>query len=154
MNQRIVAFLLLVGLLTLAVLLHRSTASYPAFVQGSTASYVRFLAWTLGVLCVADLALGWWRQRGGRGGDETGKPGESNAKRFWALLVLLVAYSLALGPAGFFAASVVFLPITMLAMGSRKPVSIVGTTAGILIFVYLVFVKLLEVHLPEGSLFS
>lgn len=153
MSQRLVGFLLLVGLLTLAVLLHRSTASYPAFVQGSTASYVRFLAWSLGILCVADVLLSWWRQRGQREGEDAGKPGEMTGKRFWSLLVLLVVYSWALGPFGFFPASVVFLPVTMVAMGTRRPLSIVGTSAGILIFVYLVFVKLLGVHLPEGTLF-
>ncbi len=153
MKQRLIGNLLLVGFLILAVLLYRSTASYPAFVQGSTASYVRFLALSLGVLCIADLLSFLWRQRGAGGGFDDGAPGEKIGKRFWALLVLLVVYSWALGPVGFFPASVVFLPVTMVAMGTRNPLSIVGTSAGILIFIYLVFVKLLEVQLPEGTLF-
>lgn len=153
MTQRLVSILLLVGLMTLAVLLYRSTASYPAYVQGSTASYVRFLGLTMGILCAADLLLSFWRQSKTAEGDQADKPGGTNLKRFWALLVLLVVYSLALDPIGFYAASVVFLPLSMYAMGGRRPVPIIATSAGILIFVHLVFVELLEVHLPAGTLF-
>lgn len=155
MNRRFVGPLLLVGFLTLAVLLYRSTASYPVFVQGSTANYVRFLALALGILCAADLLLSLWRQRSGGGSPEDGdQPADRmNLKRFWALLVLLALYSWALGPFGFFPASVVFLPIAMFAMGSRNLLSIGGTSVGVLAFVYLVFVTLLEVPLPQGTLF-
>ena len=150
MTRRLVELGLLAGFVVLAVLLYRSTASYPAFVQGSTASYVRFLAWSLGILCLAELGLTFWRQRGR---SEDGESATSLGRRFWALLVLLVVYSLALSPFGFFPASVVFLPITMIAMGARRPISIVATTAGILIFIHLVFVELLELHLPAGTLY-
>lgn len=150
MNKRLVGLALLAGFLGLAVLLHRSTASYPAFVQGSTASYVRFLAWSLGILCVADLLFAL-RHR--KSEESEGETGGTNARRFWSLLVLLAVYSWALGVFGFFLSSVVFLPLTMVAMGARRPVSIAGTTAGILAFVYVVFVQLLEVSLPEGTLF-
>ncbi|WP_337996819.1 tripartite tricarboxylate transporter TctB family protein [Oleispirillum naphthae] len=150
MNKRLVGPALLAGFLLLAVLLHRSTAGYPAFVQGSTASYVRFLAWSLGILCVADLVFSLRRRTAGAGEDETGG---RNPRRFWSLLVLLAAYSWALGIFGFFASSLVFLPLTMAAMGSRRPLPIAGTTVGILIFVYIVFVQLLEVSLPEATLF-
>ena len=153
MKQHLIGNALLAGFLVIAVLLYRSTASYPAFVQGSTASYVRFLALALGILCAVDLASSWWtRKKGGRD-EETDKPGGKVTGRFWALLALLAVYGWALGLVGFFPASIVFLPVTMLAMGARKPLSIVGTTAGILVFVHLVFVKLLEVQLPAGTLF-
>ena len=153
MSQRLVSVVLLAGFLVLAVLLHRSTASYPAFVQGSTASYVRFLAWSLGVLCVAELGLSWLRERGREAKEEKEKSAEEFGKRFWALLVLLFAYGLSLDPFGFFPASIVFLPVAMFAMGARRPVSIVATTAGILVFIHLVFVELLELHLPTGTLY-
>jgi len=152
MRKSVVGFVLLLGFLTLAVLLHRSTATYPSFVQGSTASYVRFLAWSLGILCAVDLLLSLRRMRRDAEAGE-GETAPRNAKRFWALLLLLAVYSWALGPFGFFAASVVFLPVTMVAMGARHPVSVIGTSAGILVFVYAIFVKLLEVHLPQGTLF-
>ncbi len=150
MSQRLVGILILAGLLTLAVLLYRSTASYPAFVQGSTASYVRFLAMSMGILCAAELLLSWRRKAGSGGATEEGS---KNPRRFWALLVLIVVYALALDPVGFFPASAVFLPATMVAMGARRPLPIVLTTAGILAVVHVVFTKLLEVQLPKGTLF-
>ena len=152
MSKRVVGLVLLAAFLVLAVLLHRSTASYPVFVQGSTASYVRFLAWSLGVLCVADLLFSL-RRRQPADGETEGETTGTNPRRFWSLLVLLAVYSWALGVFGFFASSVVFLPLTMVAMGSRRPLPIAGTTAGILAFVYIVFVQLLEVSLPEATLF-
>ncbi len=148
MRPRVVEILLLAGFLTIAVLLHRSTASYPSFVQGSTAAYVRFLAVSLGVLSAAQLLISLRSRR-----EAEAETGSRNPRRFWALLVLLGLYSWALGPFGFFAASVVFLPLTMVAMGARRPLPVVLTTAGILLFVYFVFVHLLEVHLPKGTLF-
>ena len=151
MSKRLVGPVLLAAFLVLAVLLHRSTASYPVFVQGSTASYVRFLAWSLGILCVADLLFSLRRRTAE--GESEGETAGSNPRRFWSLLALLAVYSWALGVFGFFASSVVFLPLTMLAMGSRRPLPIAGTTAGILAFVYIVFVQLLEVSLPEATLF-
>ena len=103
MTQRLISILLLVGLMILAVLLYRSTASYPAYVQGSTASYVRFLGLTMGILCVVDLLLSLSRQRKMAEGEQTEQTGSTNIKRFWALLVLLIVYSLALDPIGFYA---------------------------------------------------
>ncbi|MGE4296775.1 MAG: tripartite tricarboxylate transporter TctB family protein [Desulfovibrionaceae bacterium] len=150
MPRRFVELLFLFGFLALAVLLYRSTAGYPSFVQESTAVYVRFLAWTLGILCGVDLLLGVLRHRG----EDAGRKLEiaKSPQRFWALLILLCAYSWALDPLGFFPASIVFLPLTMLAMGYRRPLPIACTSAGILLFVYFVFAKLLEVHLPKGTL--
>ena len=149
MRSRLVEILLLAGFLIVAVLLHRSTASYPSFVQGSTASYVRFLAVSLGVLSAAQLLLSLRRHAVADGGET----GSRNPRRFWALLILLGLYSWALGPFGFFAASLAFLPLTMVAMGGRRPLPVILTSAGILVFVYFVFVELLEVHLPKGTLF-
>lgn len=148
MRGRLIEILLLAGFLTIAVLLHRSTASYPSFVQGSTASYVRFLAVSLGVLSAAQLLISWRSRAVAEGGTGGGNP-----QRFWALLILLGLYSWALGPFGFFAASAAFLPLTMVAMGARRPLPIILNSAAILAFVYFIFVKLLAVHLPKGTLF-
>jgi hypothetical protein len=41
----------------------------------------------------------------------------------------------------------------MYAMGYRRALPIVLTSAGILAFVYAVFATLLEVQLPKGALF-
>ena len=150
MTKRLAEFFILSLFLVLAVLLYRSTASYPASVQGSTAMYVRFLGMALGLLCALELLL--WVKNRARAKAEKMQLAVAPV-RFWGLLVLLVGYAFSLSLAGFYLASAIFLPLTMLLLGSRKPLSISLTTAGVLLFVFLVFVKLLEVPLPEGSLF-
>lgn len=150
MSKRIVELLLLSAFLVLAVLLYRSTASYPANVQGSTANYVRFLALSLGILCSVEWVLCFIKS-------EKGKEKMILSKapfRFWGLIILLVIYSIVLEPLGFYMASALFLPVGMGVLGARKKIQITLTTAGVLLFVYLVFERLLSVPLPERMLFS
>lgn len=150
MSKRLAELLILIGYLVLAVLLYRSTASYPQSVQGSTAMYVRFLGMALGVLCTIELFL--WVQMRGQVKKESLNITEAPL-RFWGLLILLVIYSSLLSTFGFYLTSAVYLPLGMILLGERKPLRITLTSAGTLLFVFLVFAKLLEVPLPEGSLF-
>jgi putative tricarboxylic transport membrane protein len=73
--------------------------------------------------------------------------------RFWSLLILMFAYSLLLEYLGFYVTSALFLPLTMFVLGARKVFSIALTSGGVLIFIFLVFGKILSVPLPESSLF-
>ena len=119
-------------------------------VQGSTATYVRFLAFSLGLLCLVEVGL-WLRKRGKENGkklDITSAP-----VRFWSLFFLMLIYSLLLEYFGFYVTSAVFLPITMFVLGARKKVKLLLTSGGVLLFIYLVFGKLLGVPLPQSSLF-
>jgi len=146
MTKRVTELLILGGFLALAFLLYRSTAAYPESVQGSTAMYVRFLAGSLGLLCAVEIAA-WLKTREQEISEKlniTAAP-----VRFWGLLIELVIYSLLLEPLGFYLASLIFLPVAMVTQGARKPLSIGLTTAGVLLFVFLVFEKLLAVPLPE-----
>lgn len=149
MSKRQTELLILVGYIVLAVLLYRSTAGYPQSVQGSTAMYVRFLGTALGVLCFIELFL-WLQNRG-----EESEPMRMTTAplRFWGLLALLLTYSALLSFFGFYLTSAVYLPLGMLLLGERKPLRVVLTTTGTILFVYVVFARLLEVPLPEGSLF-
>lgn len=150
MSKRAVELILLSAFLILAVLLYRSTASYPVSVQGSTANYVRFLAISLGILCTAELAL-----CGFSFGQVSEKISMSKAPiKFWGLFIELVVYSIALEPIGFYMASALFLPIAMVTLGARRKSYIVFTSASVLLFVYLVFEKLLTVPLPERVWFT
>jgi len=150
MTKRLAEVFILGGYLILAVLLYRSTASYPASVQGSTAMYVRFLGVALGSLCALELLF--WVQR---------RPKvqpvvltiAAAPLRFWGLLILLILYAVALTPLGFYVSSAIFLPMAMLLLGARKPLSIILTSGGVLLFVYLVFAKLLAVPLPASTMF-
>ena len=152
MSRRVAEVLLLSGFLVLAVLLFRSTASYPESVQGSTAMYVRFLGAALGLLCALELIFTLKRRR-----DDDNPPEKMNIAvkpvRFWSLFLLLVIYCTALSTLGFYIASALFLPLSMILLGARKPLTILLTSGGVLLFVYFVFARLLEVSLPMGTLF-
>jgi putative tricarboxylic transport membrane protein len=152
MSKRIAEVLLLSGFLILAVLLYRSTASYPEFVQGSTAMYVRFLGGALGVLCVLELVVSF-RNKKEKSSDIDKMHIAANPVRFWVLLLLMVAYTAVLSMLGFYRASALFLPLAMVLLGAKNPLIILLTSGGVLLFVYLVFAKLLEVSLPMGTLF-
>ena len=150
MPKRIAELALLGGFLILAVLLYRSTASYPETVQGSTAMYVRFLGVALGILCALELLVSW-KKHSSNQGDKMDIA--KNPARFWGLLLLMLVYSAALPGLGFYLSSALFLPLAMLLLGARKPISIALTSAGVLLFVYLVFARLLEVSLPAATIF-
>ncbi len=150
MTKRITELLLLSAFLLTAILLHRSAASFPEMVQGSTATYVRFLAISLGGLCLLEITL-WLRKREAAEKQKlnlTTAPG-----RFWMLLILMFGYSMLLEPLGFYLASALFLPVTMYILGTKNKLQIILTSGGVLLFVYLVFAKLLGVPLPESFLF-
>ncbi len=146
MTKRVSELLILGLCMVLAFLLYRSTAAYPESVQGSTAMYVRFLAISLGVLCAVEIGM-WIKSREKELSEKlhiTAAP-----FRFWGLLIELVIYSRLLEPLGFYLASLLFLPLAMITQGAKKPFTIGLTTAGVLLFVFLVFEKLLSVPLPE-----
>lgn len=66
------------------------------------------------------------------------------------LVVFLITflYILLIGKIGFFIATTLFIPVIMLYYGVRKYWQILLTTAGLDVFVYVLFVRLLSVVLP------
>lgn len=150
MTKRLTEILILGAFLIMAVGLYMSTSDFPEMVQGSTATYIRFLAISLGILCLVEAGL-WLRKRDkdkGKKLDMTSAP-----FRFWSLLILMFVFSLLLELLGFYVTSALFLPITMFVLGSRSVLNALLTSGGVLLFVFLVFGKLLGVPLPESSLF-
>ena len=69
------------------------------------------------------------------------------------MFIFLVVYVVLMNVLGFFTASVLFMPGVMIYMGYRKPVTMICVTAGMLGFVYVLFVAWLKVRLPSGILF-
>ena len=67
--------------------------------------------------------------------------------------VRIVAYALLMDTIGFFVSSALFMFIMMLWMGYKKYHVILLTIAGMLGFIYLLFVYQLHVALPSGFLF-
>ena len=66
--------------------------------------------------------------------------------------IMIAAYTLLIPRVGFFTTSAVFMLIFMVWMGYRKPVPMVLTTAGMLGFIWYLFVFSLNVPLPKGIL--
>jgi len=150
MTKRLTEILLLGTFLLMSFGLYRSTAAFPDMVQGSTATYIRFLALSTGLLCL--LEAGLWIRKGAR--EKGGKLNMTAAPfRFWSLLVLMFVYSMLLEHLGFYLTSVLFLPVTMFMLGARNAFLIALTSGGVLLFIFLVFGKILGVPLPQGSLF-
>ncbi len=161
MSKRLVELIILGALLVLAVLLYGSTAAYPQAVQGSTAAYVRFLALALGLLCLFETISSLIRYKKHKNhAQQSSSDTEAlfsigkNPQKFWVLFVLLLFYAGIFSYLGFYIASALFLPITMYALGARKPLSISLTTLGVLGFVYVVFERILEVYMPIGTYFE
>ena len=139
---------LLVVFIMLAVLLYRSTADYPGIAQKTSAKYVRFLAVFIGGLSVAQLGFGLVRDHGREVLVLTDNP-----RRFLALLVGLVLFSIAFVPLGFYLSAAIFIPAIGWVLGYRRPIVLGATTLGLLAFVYVVFVQLLSVRLPGITFF-
>jgi putative tricarboxylic transport membrane protein len=150
MTKRLTEILILGAFLIISIGLYKSTADFPEMVQGSTANYIRFLAVSLGILCLVEAGL-WMRKKH----QDQGKKLNMTAApfRFWSLLILMFVYSLLLEYLGFYVTSALFLPMTMFVLGARKVFLIALTSGGVLLFVFLVFGKILGVPLPESSLF-
>ena len=150
MTKRLAEILILIVFLVMSVALYQSTADFPKMVQGSTATYIRFLALSTGILCLVEVIL-WMRKKAQ---DQGKKLNMTSAPfRFWSLLVLMFVYSLLLEYLGFYITSSLFLPMGMFILGARNIWWVVLTSGGVLLFIFLVFAKLLGVPLPEASLF-
>ena len=67
--------------------------------------------------------------------------------------LMVLAYTLLIPRVGFFVTSTVFMLVLMWWMGYRKVVPMVCTVAGMMGFIYVLFVYQLNVTLPAGILF-
>lgn len=62
-------------------------------------------------------------------------------------------YLLVMNWAGFFSATIVYLPVMIWLMGVKKPSTIIISTVVVLLLIFLVFRAFLKVPFPEGLLF-
>lgn len=68
--------------------------------------------------------------------------------RMAAVPVLMLAYGVALRGVGFEISTFVFLVLSMLVCGERKPVRLIVIPAAAIVLVYLLFVQFLRVSIP------
>ncbi len=76
-----------------------------------------------------------------------------HVKMVWIIIGLITFYTILMPIIGFFPATLIMLIGGMLIMDYRNYLAIVLTTTLVIIFMYLVFYKLLMVPLPMGNLF-
>ncbi len=148
MTKKIFDYIILVFCVVLAVLLHRSTASYPEICQNSTASYVRFLALCLAILSMVQIGINYKKN------DNSSVEIYKDKKRFFTLVILLVVYALLISYFGFMLSTALFLPLTMVLMGHRRKITIILSSAGLILFIQVLFVSVLQVPLPDGIIFG
>ncbi len=127
----------------MAVLLYLSTASYPGIARTTSARYVRFLAVFIGALSALQLGYSLLKDRSAGRLSLT-----DHLPRFLGLLAALAAFAVLFERFGFFLVAGVFIPLVAWLLGYRRKSVILLVTLGVLLFVWLVFVQLLNVNLP------
>lgn len=143
MTRKLVDRALLALFIVMAVLLYNSTASYTGIALKTSAKYVQFLAVSIGILSAIQLGFSILRN------PDTGKLVLSeNMFKFVGLLIGLILFAMSFEHFGFFIPALIFIPVIAVLLGYRNYVTIAATTIGVLLFVYLVFIKLLSVNLP------
>ncbi len=114
----------------------------------SAARYVNFLGITMGVLSLI-LLLSSIREN------------ERNSERvvwiesplhFVETLIGIIVYFVLINWLGFFVSSLLFLIILGWFLGYRKPLKLIASSVGLLLFIYFVFVRFLTVPVPSGIL--
>ena len=140
--------LVLGGFIVLAVLLYVSTASYTGIAQKTSAVYVRFLALSFGGLSAVQLLFSLRKAVRHEALDLFGRAG-----RFFGLIAGLIVFAVSFESLGFFLPAAVFIPVIAWMLGYRNWVVIAGSTAAVLLGVYLIFIRLLSVNLPGPEFF-
>jgi putative tricarboxylic transport membrane protein len=141
--------LVLGGFIVLAVLLYISTANYTGIAQRTSAVYVRFLAVSFGGLSAVQLLFSLRKITA----DEPPLDLFGKVGRFFGLLAGLILFAMSFKTLGFFIPAAVFIPVISVMLGYRNPLVIGLSTAGVLLAVYLIFIRLLSVNLPGLDFF-
>ncbi|MFP7443011.1 MAG: tripartite tricarboxylate transporter TctB family protein [Bacillota bacterium] len=72
----------------------------------------------------------------------------SNQMKVFISMAILIAYIFTIQYAGYYIASILFIPLFLFNVGVKRIVNLVPVSAGFILFVYVLFDVLLEVPLP------
>jgi len=146
MSKKYIDIVLSIFFITLAVLLYRSTATFPKSALFTTAVYIKFLSYMLGIASFAQLIIAF-------SSDASQKViFARDPKKFFILILFLIIYVWIMRYLGFIISTLIFLPLTMRYMGYGKFRKSIIISAGITLFVYVLFVKLFQIQLPEATI--
>lgn len=104
------------------------------------------------IACTATLALVAVRLAQVLLGGADDKKVTVSAKAVWFALALFVGYVGGTYVVGFLAATAVFVALVMWFSGYRRPVLVLGITAGYTALMYFLFVRVFSVSLPDSLL--
>ncbi len=144
---KIIEIPLSIFFIVLAVLLYKSTGSFPESSQATTAIYIKVLAIALFILGVLQFIFTITAK------NESLKKLFEDPKRFFTLIVLLIIYVVSIGRIGFNVSTVVFLIISIFFMGYKNHVKNIIISICITVFVYVLFHEMFKISLPEGLFF-
>jgi len=150
-NRKYIEIAISIFFIVLAALLYGSADTVnQAVSQASTDStrmYVNTLAIILGVAGAIELIM-----------SIISSPSviefTKNPTKFILLILSLVGYVWIMEYVGFIVSTLIFLPITMRIMGYKSIVKSLIISAGITLFVYLLFQVGFEILLPEPTIFE
>ncbi len=146
MSKKYIDIVLSIFFIILAVLLYRSTATFPKSALFTTAVYIKFLAYVLGIASLVQLSVSFMS-------DSSEKViFARDPKKFFILILSLIVYVWIMRYIGFIISTLIFLPVTMRYMGYDKFRKSIIISAAITLFVYVLFVKLFEIQLPEATI--
>lgn len=146
-SYKIIEIPIYIFFIILAVLLYRSTASFPETSQTTTAIYIKILSIALGVLGLIQLIFTFFHE------NLSLNNLIKSPKKFLILMILLVLYVWMINVLGFNVSSVLFMIVTMYAMGYRKYIKAILISIFTTFSVYFLFYKIFEIPLPKGILF-
>lgn len=148
MNKKYIDILLSLVFITLACFLFKSTLEFNESSIVTTGIYIKFLAICLGLAGIFELIRTIYKN------ENTTFCLTSNPKKFFLLILFLVAFIELMTYAGFFIAAAIFLPVTMRYMGYLNFIRSIIYSACIILFIYGLFVEVFEIPLPECMLFQ
>lgn len=89
----------------------------------------------------------------GRGLQANASGGDRQFRTVVLSILIVVTYLILLPYLGYFFSTALFLAVLTVSLGSKQWVSIASLVVSWLVFVYLVFGRLLEIPLPESTIF-
>jgi putative tricarboxylic transport membrane protein len=150
-NRKYIEIIVSIFFIVLAALLYGSADTVNQAVSkastDSTSMYVNTLAIVLGIAAIFELVM-----------SIISSPSviefTKNPTKFILLIFSLVGYVWIMEYIGFILSTLVFLPITMRVMGYKSIIKSLVISAGITLFVYLLFQVGFEILLPEPTIFE
>jgi len=146
MSKKYIDIVLSIFFIILAVLLYRSTATFPKSALFTTAVYIKFLAYLLAITGFVQLV------KSIRSDATITVIFAKNPKNFFILILSLIVYVWIIRYVGFIISTLIFLPVTMRYMGYKKFRKSIIISAGITLFVYVLFVQIFSIQLPEATI--